>query len=205
MLVSKSRPITIDPKDIISLNNPCMDKGLKDLRANSKDLALCFAATIAQIPGLDGHRRFNEASTISGYNLSELSDSTPFSLMKIDEVLTGFGYGSTDTSIKLSLAVIISYCVIVVFYVTYIIATGHTSIAWDSAMELVMLALQSHAPDHLGHISVGLDSMDTFRQNVGIRVRVDTEKNVDKLELVFQQDAGVDDGGLGMVEPNKAY
>ncbi|XPS70284.1 hypothetical protein M3J09_002512 [Ascochyta lentis] len=206
VLAAKSRPITINPEGISSLDAPCASEGSPAILF-SENLAACFAATISWVSGhrYDSHGSFFIDNIISGYNRSELNDSAPLTVFQFDQVLTGFGYGSTDTSIKLSLAVTISYCLIVVIYLTYTIATGHTSIAWGSAMELVMLALQSPAPDHLGHISVGIDSMDTFRQSVGIRVRVDSEKNEERLELVFKQDKGFEDRGLKTVELNKAY
>ncbi|KAJ8113466.1 hypothetical protein OPT61_g4409 [Boeremia exigua] len=68
-------------------------------------------------------------------------------------------------------------------YVLYTIITGYVSTAWSSGIELVTLALQSKKPEHLGHTSVGIGSIKTLREGVGVRVNTDNE-----LELVFGND-----------------
>ena len=87
----------------------------------------------------------------------------------------------------------------------YIIVTDHTCVAWDSATELILLALQSKTPDHLGAISVGIDSVNTLRQSVGIRVSRNAETAEEKLELVFARDEDIAKRSLRKIERNKAY
>jgi hypothetical protein len=127
----------------------------------------------------------------------------------VTSMLYGFGYGSTDTPSKLALAVITAYCLISFLFIAYIITTGHTLIAWDSAMGPIVLALQFKEPDGLGHVSVGLDSMDTFRRTVGIRVNTvpvgDTSETREKLELIFEHDKDAGKRGLIKAVRNKAY
>lgn len=76
-------------------------------------------------------------------------------------------------------------------------------------MELVVLALQSKEPDDLGHVSVGLDSMDTFRRTVGIRVNTvpvgDTGERRERLELVFEHDNDGEKRDLTKLVKNRAY
>lgn len=95
-------------------------------------------------------------------------------------------------SIRHSVAVLTAYYIIAFLYVIYIIATGHTSAAWDSATELILLALQLKEPKDLGYVSVGLDSMETLRKGVSIRVSTvkddDTGEEREKLELVFDNE-----------------
>jgi hypothetical protein len=112
----------------------------------------------------------------------------------------GYGYNTWSTSIQLSFAVITAYCIITLAYIVYILSTGSTSTAWNSAIELVALALQSRKPDHLGHVGVGLDSLETFKEGVGIRVNNDNE-----LELVFAHDREFVAGNLRKIERNKEY
>ena len=112
----------------------------------------------------------------------------------------GYGYDTSPNSVRLSLAVITTYCIIATGYLVYISFTGHTSTAWNSAIELVLLALQSKRPDHLGHTSVGVETLETLRQAVGIRVNDEEE-----LELVFAHDRDVDTRGMRKIVPNKAY
>jgi hypothetical protein len=72
-----------------------------------------------------------------------------------------------------------------------------------------MLALQSKEPGGLGHISVGLNSMETFRKGVGIKVSSldnnHTGQPVEKLELVFEGDEEGENRGLLKIERGKAY
>jgi hypothetical protein len=64
--------------------------------------------------------------------------------------------------------------------------TGATSTAWNSAIELVLLALQSKPHEHLGHTSSGIDSIQTLTESVDIRINQQNE-----LELVFAHDCDI--------------
>lgn len=92
----------------------------------------------------------------------------------------------------------------VICHLVYILTTGTTSTAWDSALELLVLALQSRRPQHLANTSVGVEKMATFRELVGIRANLD-----DELEFVFANDRDVlkdvRNGKLQKVVRNKAY
>jgi hypothetical protein len=112
----------------------------------------------------------------------------------------GFGYGTRSTSVYLSMTVLLLYCIIVVGYIVYTVTTGLASTAWSSGVELITLALQSKRPDHLGHTGVGIDSLKTLGESVGIRVNTDNE-----VELVFAHDRDFDTRGLRKLERNAAY
>jgi hypothetical protein len=206
------RSIIIDPEGIPALAHPCLIEGFYEDYVNPSNLAACFAVAISWIPGRDLTHDMNvdkESYLVRGFDRLELVDSAPMTAYRIDTTIHGFGYGSSNISTSLSLTVMMAYAIIISIYVGYTIATGHTSIAWGSATELMMLALQSKAPDHLGHISVGIDSVETFQQNVGVRVRTvnigDTGEIVEQLELVFEHDRGASGRELKQVERNKAY
>ncbi|EMD60743.1 hypothetical protein COCSADRAFT_346138 [Bipolaris sorokiniana ND90Pr] len=195
---SSMTEIIIDPVFVSSLGPPCTNThGNPTL-----NLALCFVAALSWIPSI-------KHDAYKGYNRFELNDSSTLSTFELVETINGYGYGATNTSIRLSVAVMLTYCIITIVYVSYIIITGHTSIAWDSATELIMLAIQSKEPPGLGHISVGLDSMETFRKCVGIRVSTQghdsTGEPVEKLELVFEDDEEAKKRGLLKIERGKAY
>jgi hypothetical protein len=127
----------------------------------------------------------------------DVSNTTAFKFTLTDY---GYGYGTRSTSIYLAMAVMTTYCIITILYLIYTIVTGSTSTAWNSGIELVTLALQSKKPDHLGHASVGIDSVNTFGESVGIRVNAD-----DQLELVFAHDGDFEKRGLSKIERNKEY
>lgn len=114
----------------------------------------------------------------------------------------GYGYTADSTALRLSLAVISIYCIVAIVYIIYILTTGAASTSWNSAIEVVALALQSKKPEYhnQGHTSAGIASMNTLRQNVGIRVN-----NNNELELVFANDRSLDKSGLRKVERNTAY
>lgn len=52
-----------------------------------------------------------------------------FAAFKFDMLQYGYGYDTTPTSVRLSLAVIVAYCVVTVGYLLYLFVTGHTSTA----------------------------------------------------------------------------
>jgi hypothetical protein len=205
---SNMTEIVIDSSFMSSLGLPCTPSNSGDVH----HLALCFASALSWIPAslrLASGALGIEYEVYKGYNRSELDASSILSTYELVETIDGYGYGATDTSIRLAVAVMLTYCIITVVYVSYMIITGHTSIAWDSATELIMLALQSKEPAGLGHVSVGLDSMETFRKGVGIRVSTldkdSTGHPVEKLELVFEDDEVAEERGLLKIERGKAY
>ncbi|KAF2265354.1 hypothetical protein CC78DRAFT_600093 [Lojkania enalia] len=118
--------------------------------------------------------------------------------VRVDSFLAGYGYSMSSVWDKLSIAVLGIYSISVIAYILFLIITSTTSTAWDSAIELLMLALRSRQPWHLSHVSVGVETMQTFREPVGIRVNQDED-----LELVFENDSSA--VKLRHVEPNKAY
>jgi hypothetical protein len=192
------KSITIDPEGIASLAQPCLSKGEEPLFS----MGPCFAAAISEVPV--SNSMFSE-----GFDRSELDDSTALTVFKMDQTIYGFGYGSIDVSTTLALAVITAYAVIISLYVAYTITTGHTSLAWNSPTELIVLALQSETTNHLSHVSVGIDSIKTFQQSVGIRVNTintrDASRSTEKLELVFENDRSSHRRRLRKIKRNKAY
>jgi hypothetical protein len=112
----------------------------------------------------------------------------------------GYGYETSSISTRLSLIVIMAYCVFAVGYITYILSSGHTSTAWNSATEIIVLALQSNRSEHLRHVSAGINSLETYQEPIGIRV---SDRN--HLELVFKRDQSNQLRKLRRIGLNKAY
>jgi len=150
-------------------------------------VAVAFATALSEIPPWDK------------YHL-RVGSEKPYSRFKFETTQYGYGYGTFTTSVRLSICVITTYCIITISYIVYILATGSTSTAWNSAIELIVLAFQSKQPRHLGHTSVGIDSIKTYREAVGIRVN---DRN--ELELVFAHEQDTDKRGLTHVVPNQSY
>ena len=177
-------------------------------------LGLVFAWVLSPIPTIQAISDLGGASDdlstiMRGYNLSQLEGQSNITPFRIGIVIYGFDYGTRDIPTNLSVAAIAAYCLIVVFYIAYIVTTGHASTAWNSPTKYMMSALQSKGPKDIGHVSVGVDSMDTLRRSVGIRVSTveiqGTSETREKLELVFEHDEETEKRGLTKVVRNRAY
>jgi hypothetical protein len=211
------RPITVDPQNILPYDCKASGEnikensfsfgggGLRGSRIRIVRFSLIVAVAISAVPG------FNEADGSYRswlYDRSELKDAASMNSVDVQVTSGGYGYGSTDRSLRLALAVIMSYCVFAVAYVAYLLITGHTPIAWDSAAEFKLLTLQSKESNDLGHVSVGLDAVEMFRRSVGIRVNIvdigDGEVK-ERSELVFEHDEDTGKRPSSKVKRNKAY
>ncbi|KAH5185856.1 hypothetical protein HBH77_172500 [Parastagonospora nodorum] len=187
-MTQDARQITIDWDDIPSFKSARFSN-----LTLSSDASLSLAVSLATV--------ISEVSWQAGQWSSDPSSETDQQTQwYISKIAHGYGYGTSSTSVRLSLIVITTYCIATVAYITYMLVSGHTSTAWHSATELVVLALQSKPTEHLGHISVGINSMQTHREAVGIRVNDNK-----RLELVLSSDSNVRARKLRRVLPNMAY
>lgn len=179
---------------------------LKDQASNfwsgwAKNLVTAFALAIARIPDVPIVNNLS-SGYIAGLEHEMLSgkDAANITTFRYTMVYYGFGYGTRSTSIYLAMAVMIIYCILTVSYMAYTIATGRSSTAWSLGIELVTLALQSRRHDHLGHVSVGIDSINTLAEPVGNRVNSQNE-----LELVSAHDRDLGTRDLRKIATNKEY
>ena len=191
-------PVAMNISSIPGFNHTNITQQMRSQDISNNDyisatLAIAFATALSEIP---------RPSTVidCARNREGKLIGTNFTTFEYKNTQYGFGYGNPSTSVRLALAVITTYCIVISGYMVYLLFTGLTSTAWNSAIELVVLALQSKRPDHLGHTSVGIDSMETYREEVGIRVN-----DQEQLELVFAHDKDADTRGLRKVVPNKRY
>ncbi|KAH7127227.1 hypothetical protein B0J11DRAFT_505930 [Dendryphion nanum] len=171
-------------------------------------------AKIMASGGETGDRYIRAIAGSVAFFISSISDMFPISAIEsgftLDKPLqtsfeitvrqVGYGYGSGGTSVNLSMVVIMTYCILTVAYLIYIGTTGYTSTAWNSAMEIVVLALRSKRPDHLGFVSGGISSTLTLEEGVGIRIN-----EQDEAELIFAHDRDTDLRKLKFVVANNAY
>ena len=114
---------------------------------------------------------------------SESVDPSSTYQLSISKYVTGYAYSSSGTTVRVSIAVIGLYALITIPYLVYSLTTGITATSWDIIGELVMLALNSKRPEHLKHVSAGIERLKTFREPVSIRVN-----DENSLELVFEDD-----------------
>lgn len=188
----KARPITLDLTGIHTVQTP---EFLRDMASSiggiGYDFGIPFALAIAQIPIDHVDPSSEMPPNFNEHNMTVFKGNT---------FVYGYGYGSRSTSVQLAILVMITYCVIATAYSGYILVTGSTSTAWNSTIELVALALQSKKPDYLGHISVGIDSIETMKEGVRICANQDNE-----LEMIFAHDRDIDKRDLRKIQSNKEY
>ncbi|KAJ4329707.1 hypothetical protein N0V87_010638 [Didymella glomerata] len=201
------RPITLNVSSVEVANatlQRTIDSLYDDYMITHEDvIGTAFALAISEIPtGLFSNPEF--PFFLDKYDIIDrnYTDEDLVDMAKFTYTLTEFsyGYGTTSTSVYLSMVVISFYCVFTILYLAYILITGSTSTAWNSAIELVALALQSQRSSHLGKISVGIDTLSAFNEGVGIRVNAENE-----LELVFANDRDTGSRDLRKIERNKEY
>ncbi|KAH6845923.1 hypothetical protein BKA58DRAFT_415416 [Alternaria rosae] len=174
-LPKTTRPISADFGSITGLSNPSFGAMLsKGSQSDSTRLAAALATVFSEIPWKE------QIQSASGHE--------PYTVFEIVLTRLGYGYEMSSTPTRLSLAVVMAYCMFAVGYITYMLSSGHTSTAWSSATEIIVLAMQSKRSEHLRH------------EPVGIRVN-----DHNHLELVFKHDESNRLRELRRVRLNKAY
>lgn len=112
----------------------------------------------------------------------------------------GYGYNLIGVTPKLAFAVLVFYSLLATLYLLLTCITGYTSASWDSISELMMLAFNSNRPTFLGRTSAGIETLNTFRQPVSLKVN-----EADELELVFDNDPSNNKSSYRAIEVNKTY
>lgn len=126
--------------------------------------------------------------------------STDRDNLKTELLVSGYGYGATAITVKLSLVVLFLPSILVFVYDVTVFLQGASPTALDTPAELITLALQSGHPKHLVNTSLGIETMATLRAPVGIRVNSEQS-----LELVFRDDSEQQGRVLTNVEANKEH
>ena len=182
---SDPRPITMDFADATSwrsanfANYLFLNPGSDYLTGFTSGLAMALAVTLAKLPSLESIA----TNIMDGTQPLPTDNASKFTGVPNNQHQLWFRLRTRPTSVYLAMTVILTWCIITVSYITYTIVTGSASTAWTSGIQLVTLALQSRKPDHMGHTSVGIDSIKTYSEGVGVRVNTDNE-----LELIFERD-----------------
>ncbi|KAJ9615924.1 hypothetical protein H2200_002001 [Cladophialophora chaetospira] len=160
-----------------------------------------YTAMLQYIDSSKLQQKYDEVSVL--YNTADHTSvdwTDPPSLIHIEmrTFFNGYGYNSSPAAVRLSLIVMIIYITTTIAWLAYTMITGKVATSWDTVAELVTLALNSKTSPVLKNTSVGIDTVEVFRQPVNIRVNQE-----DSLEIVF--DAARQGGKYTEVEPNKKY
>ena len=160
--------------------------------------------TITEGPLLDivdgASRKVPRSSSMDCYTSYSPTNSTSVTPYLLSWFVSGQGYSSSTTAIRLSLSVLLVYCLYVFTYLCCTVITGRAANSWNTNSEMLMLGICSKKPEHLMNTSVGINTLATFREPVQIRVNED-----DGTELSFANDPGLKNRGLRMVEVDEKY
>lgn len=137
---------------------------------------------------------------ITIYAPDNWTDMGSLTQVPIETLRSGYGYDSSRTPVRLSMAIIGAYSLLVLVFLIYTVVSGQSATSWDSTGELVLLALNSRHPSHLSGTSVGAETLKTFGEPVNTRANKEGS-----LEMVFADDPDASTSGYEMVTPNKQY
>ena len=137
---------------------------------------------------------------VAYFNPETITDRSTIAANEITAFWDNYRYSSEETTVKLSLAVMFGYVVIVLVYLTFSVFTGYAATSWDSVSELVTLALNTEQPDGLRNTSVGVQTLDTFRKPVRLRVAGDAS-----CQLLFPGQENRSSKTFEKVKLNEAY
>ncbi|KAL8866333.1 MAG: hypothetical protein Q9198_008932 [Flavoplaca austrocitrina] len=125
--------------------------------------------------------------------------------LRVDSSVEGYGFGLEGLAPKLTVAVLLIYCILVVGHVCYAAISGVSSTSWDSITEMVALAVNSSPTIQLRNTCAGITQMSVFQ----LPIRVLTSKDAggedeDHLEFIF----GAVDGNVAKkcrIQENREY
>lgn len=94
--------------------------------------------------------------------------------------VNGYAYNHKGLVQGVAIAVLGVYCLFTICHFFYSTFTGWTSNSWDTAPEVVALAMNSQPSGKLENTGAGIQTVQVFEENVTIKTRED------HLEIVFQ-------------------
>jgi len=107
----------------------------------------------------------------------------------------GYAYNHRGLAQVAAMGVLLAYCSLALFHFFYSTVTGWTSNAWDTAPEVVALAMNSKPSGALYNTGAGIVTVPVFEETVRVRVKDE------HLEIVFKDTT---DGGE-VIRPNHSY
>ncbi|KAL8790894.1 MAG: hypothetical protein Q9213_000319 [Squamulea squamosa] len=105
--------------------------------------------------------------------------------LRVDSSVEGYGFGLEGFAPKLTAAVLLIYCALVVGHVCYSAISGVSSTSWDSITEMVALAVNSSPTIQLRNTCAGITQMSVFHLPIRILTSKDAGEDEDHLELIF--------------------
>ncbi|KAI4194521.1 MAG: hypothetical protein LQ350_007728 [Teloschistes chrysophthalmus] len=105
--------------------------------------------------------------------------------LRVDSSVEGYAFSTEGFAPKLTAAVLLIYCTLVMAHACYAAVSGVSSQSWNSMAELVVLAVNSSSTMQLRNTCAGISQMCVFRSPIRILTSKDLNDEDDHLELVF--------------------
>ena len=107
----------------------------------------------------------------------------------------GYAYSWNGTTQKAAVAILAVYILLALAHIVYSTYTGHSSNAWDSAPEIVALAVNSQPTKTMHNTGAGIHYSGVFKANVRVRAKGEY------LKFVFDDT----EDGCRVIDPNCYY
>lgn len=128
------------------------------------------------------------------------TDPALLARFSIQDYYQGYGYNSSTVPVRLSIVILCIYSLFAIIFIAYTLLSGQSASSWNSIGEVVMLALNSKQPEHLYDVSVGVETLSTYREPINIRTNKDKSA-----EMVVLNNPGFKNSEYSVVEPNVRY
>lgn len=121
-------------------------------------------------------------------------------VFEVNHKYSGWTYEASEVPIRLAIAVMITYCVLATCHILYLGIFGISSDSWNSAAEVVALAMNSSPTQHLRNTCSGIYGMKLFRTTVRIVATAqEAGGKEDHLELAFGEKSEAEKPQLKLV------
>ena len=129
---------------------------------------------------------------------------------KLQVTVNGYAYSTRGLTMKIAVGILLTYSVVAVAHVVWLLKTGISSGCWDTAPEITVLALNSARTDMLRNTCSGIETTEPFKRTVRVVVRRGRH-----LEMIFgpvtrwvsgeKASDNDDDDVVGKVSKNEFY
>ena len=114
------------------------------------------------------------------------ASSGPTSNFTMTAQVSGWAYSAEGTATKVSIFILLLYCLVVVVHVINVIYIGESSSSWHSIAEIASLAMNSKQTDVLQNTGAGIETPAIYERQVRVVA------TGDHLEFNFDTEPGLD-------------
>lgn len=132
----------------------------------------------------------------------DLDESKDWVKLHVNSTVQGYGYGTENTSSRVAIAILTTYCILASAHLLYSGISGVSSTCWDSIAEVTALAMNSNPTAALRNTCAGITELHIFQLPVRILTFRDAEGDGEHLELVF---GNADEEPTNLIKANRTY